>query len=206
MTTYTTIANASLAVGGIPSSTTVTLLRDNPIAMAEAASGAPINAAGWHPVDKVTVGDGKDGKIYDSDINGTVASIITSDFVDGYEYMLFGSSLSHNSGSSQTVDIDLYHQTDAAYVTYGSSGTALTASDNVSIHVTTILPRLSRRIHMVNWQWGVTTSVNSSYQLLNARLVSTEQKILRARIKFSAGSIDSGKVWLFRRREFASSP
>ena len=85
MTTWTTISNAAVAVGGIPSSTTVTALRDNPSAIAESASGAPVVSLGWHPYDKVTVGDGKTGLIYDSVVTGTVASVVTPDFEDGWE-------------------------------------------------------------------------------------------------------------------------
>jgi hypothetical protein len=41
MTDFTTLSNPSVAVGGIPSGATVTALRDNPIAIAEGAAGAP---------------------------------------------------------------------------------------------------------------------------------------------------------------------
>ena len=39
MTTWTTIVNAAVNVGGIPGSSTVTAFRDNPIAIAEESSG-----------------------------------------------------------------------------------------------------------------------------------------------------------------------
>jgi len=41
MTTWTTIPNSAAGVGGIPSGTTITALRDNPVAIAEGATGAP---------------------------------------------------------------------------------------------------------------------------------------------------------------------
>jgi len=41
MTTWTTIPNGAAGVGGIPSGTTITALRDNPVAIAEGATGAP---------------------------------------------------------------------------------------------------------------------------------------------------------------------
>ena len=41
MTTYTGLSAGAVGVGGIPSGSTVTALRDNPIAIAEGASGAP---------------------------------------------------------------------------------------------------------------------------------------------------------------------
>ena len=41
MADWTTLPNLAVGVGGLPSGTTVTALRDNPIAIAEGATGAP---------------------------------------------------------------------------------------------------------------------------------------------------------------------
>ena len=41
MADWTNLPNAAVGVGGLPSGTTVTALRDNPIAIAEGAAGAP---------------------------------------------------------------------------------------------------------------------------------------------------------------------
>ena len=41
MADWTTLPNLAVGVGGLPSGTTVTALRDNPIAIAEGAPGAP---------------------------------------------------------------------------------------------------------------------------------------------------------------------
>jgi hypothetical protein len=41
MADWTTLPNTAVGVGGLPSGTTVTALRDNPIAIAEGAAGAP---------------------------------------------------------------------------------------------------------------------------------------------------------------------
>jgi len=41
MTTYTGLSAGAVGVGGIPSGSTVTALRDNPLAIAEGATGAP---------------------------------------------------------------------------------------------------------------------------------------------------------------------
>ncbi|HEV8035852.1 hypothetical protein [Yoonia sp.] len=41
MADWTTLSNGAVGVGGLPSGTTVTALRDNPIAIAEGAAGAP---------------------------------------------------------------------------------------------------------------------------------------------------------------------
>ena len=50
MTDWTTLPNAAVGVGGLPSGTTVTALRDNPVAIAEGAPGAPrVQARGVSP-------------------------------------------------------------------------------------------------------------------------------------------------------------
>lgn len=54
MTAYTTISNALVAVGAKPFSTTVTALRDNPIAITEGAAGAPRNVLG--SLERLTAG------------------------------------------------------------------------------------------------------------------------------------------------------
>ena len=42
MADWTNLPNQAVGVGGLPSGTTVTALRDNPIAIAEGAAGAPL--------------------------------------------------------------------------------------------------------------------------------------------------------------------
>ena len=109
MTTWTTISNASVAVGAIPSSTLITALRDNPSAAQESAAGAPVSVYGWVPVDKVTVGDGKRGVIYDFSVDGSVTTITTANFVDGYEYRMVVSDLTPSA--SAQVQFEIFGET-----------------------------------------------------------------------------------------------
>ena len=203
MTTYTTLTNAALAVGAIPSSSKLTTLRDNPIAMAEAAAGAPINVMGWHPVDKVTVGDGKQGKIYDRALNGTVASVVTPDFEDGYEYRIVAEGVSHNSGSNQSLQVDFFFTPTTGYATQISFG-ANSSSVGFGLDVTFLMPRLTKSFHWASF-FGISGGTLYTAAHVIGQSTGFDEKILRARIKFSSGSIDDGKMWLFRRREFASA-
>lgn len=201
MTTWTTISNAAVAVGGIPSSTTVTALRDNPIAMSEAANGAPVIVSGWHPVDKVTVGDGKVGLIYDWNVNGTVASIVTPDFVDGYEYRLVADSLVPTANAGFVCDV--WGDTSAAYADIlGGDGPSLSSA---SIEIDFPMARLSKLWHgsPLLFARGSSRKTLETWSLYGS---SGPQKILRVRLRFASGSIDVGRVWLFRRREYASAP
>lgn len=200
MTTWTSISNASVGVGGIPSSTTMTALRDNSAAMAEAATGAPAIFAGWHPVDKLTVGDSKTGLIYDFASNGTVAEVVTPAFQDGYEYKIVAHGLQHNSGDSRRLTIEgqfsgSYRQLVQTTAATGSFGIV------AEFH----MPRISSRWHIVDCvgYYGTNTFVHMD-QSSTAYLGTTPSKMDRAKVIFTVGSIVAGQIWLFRRREYAS--
>lgn len=193
MTTWTNISNAAVAVGGIPSSTTVTALRDNPSALAESASGAPVVFAGWHPYDKVSVGDGKTGVIYDFAVNGAVLTVTTPDFVDGYEYRIFG-----NFDDSS---LQLFRETNADWVSTGSG-----LQTGVWFDLEILVPRISKPYHLVLGGYargGTAAAVNVTATFPN--FSSVANKILRARFN-SATLSTAGKIWMFRRREYASLP
>jgi len=207
MTTWTTISNAAVAVGAIPSSSVVTALRDNPSAVAESSSGAPVMVSGWHPVDKVSTGDGKTGLIYDHAVNGTVASVVTPDFVDGYEYRIIALGLRHNAAgfTDRRLLIEAFKQTDATYRLIRQSDQG-TNSQDFGFHAEFYFPRLESTAHFVMTMSYRDGSFSSGIDAASAMFDEPAQKILRARISFTADSIAAGKVWLFRRREYASSP
>jgi hypothetical protein len=203
MTTWSTISNAAVAVGAIPSSSTVTALRDNPSAVAESANGAPVVFAGWHPVDKVSVGDGKTGLIYDHAVTGTVASVITPDFQDGYEYRIVAHDLQHNSGTI-FLNLEAYFETTGVYRRLFASNSGSSAA-YFGYDVIIANPRLSTRAHLAIGAAYVNGTISCERFDSDAYL-ATAQKLLRARIIFTTGSIVGGKIWMFRRREYASSP
>lgn len=198
MTTWTDISNAAVAVGGIPSSTTVTALRDNPLALAESASGAPIVASSWHPYNKVSVGDGKDGVFYDFSLTGAQTTITSPDFDDGYEYRFFGIL-------SGTFNLYFYKSSEAAYeITLQSLSNVLGDWFDFTIP----LPRIAREYHYAVGEYMRSGNLSPGTILAkspnNAASPSTG-KI--DRIQFSGGTSAIGnKIWMFRRREYASVP
>ncbi|TXH19164.1 MAG: hypothetical protein E6R03_00955 [Hyphomicrobiaceae bacterium] len=207
MTTYSTISNAAVAVGAIPSSTTMTAMRDNPIAIAEGASGAPISVYGWHPVDKVTVGDGKDGLIYSSAVSGSVASVVTSDFADGWEYRIVTTDLSCDAGGVNVrLTLDGYFATSAAYGRLISSGQDFANITRFGLDVELRTPRLTKKAHMVVPNTWAGNTIYAGGQQDAGSFNSTAQKLLKARISFTSGNISDGKIYLLRRREFITSP
>jgi len=207
MTTWTSISNAAVAVGGIPSSTTVTALRDNPSAIAEASSGAPVMVSGWHPYDKVTIGDGKTGLIYDFAVNGVQSSVVTPDFVDGYEYRVVALGLRHNAAgfTDRRLQMEAFKQTDAVYrlVKQSEQGTN---NQDFGYHAEFYFPRLESTSHFVMTMTYRNGAFSSQIDADSAMYDTPAQKILRARISFTGDSIAAGKIWMFRRREYASSP
>lgn len=200
MTTFTSISNAALAVGGIPSSATVTALRDNVPATAEASSGAPVIAAGWHPTTKVNVGDTATGLIYDFAVNGATTAIVTPDFEDGYEYRLAVFGISHSSGTTGPFYIDLY-KASTGYTT-GFQVSGMASSNFLSCDVEILLPRIDSTQHFIR---GVAALDNTTATVVtNLAYNATSQKVLRASVNFNGKNIDNGRVYLFRRREYAS--
>jgi hypothetical protein len=204
MATWTSISNAAVAVGGIPSSSTVTALRDNPTALAETASGAPVVFAGWHPVDKVTIGDGKDGLIYDHAVTGTVSEIDTPDFADGYEYRIIGCDLESNSASNGRLNLYAYFETDGwERLRYSTDGAESVFYFGCDLEIVT--PRISKYVHLANgWMYRQGSISNDGIDSTSYQF--PRQKLLKARLVFTNGSIDGGKVYLFRRREYATLP
>ena len=193
MTTWTTISNASVAVGAIPSSTLVTALRDNPSAAQEGAAGAPVSVYGWEPVDKVTVGDGKRGLIYDYAVDGSTSAITTPNFVDGYEYRMVVSDLA--SLAAIQVQYEIYGET-TGWVEARRIANSYSSVSSFDIEIR--MPRISQRNHI--------SIVNSQGAASNAGyLFGSAQKVRNARIFFTSSGSSQGKAWLFRRREFASA-
>jgi len=207
--TWTTISNAAVAVGAIPSSSLATAFRDNPVAIAGALSGAPIDVNSWHPVDKASIGDGKTGLLYDHSVTGNVSEVETPNFEDGYEYRIVGDNLSHESGSSRALIVDCYKETSAAY-DGGVSTFTLPNTTFAGFDWQISFPRISmvaHPMHFIGYYNLTLLSPLTNFTAGDAALYdSTPEKILKARVRYSAGNIDSGKIWLFRRREYASSP
>lgn len=199
MTTWTSISNAAVAVGGIPSSSTVTALRDNPSAIAEAASGAPIVVSGWHPIDKVTIGDGKTGLIYDGAVNGTVANVTTAPFEDGWEYRISCQGLT-SSGTGGLIAYVLWE----GETVYDSIFLGGSSSANASFETEFVLPRIAKNWHGNFLITSRGSSISDSVRWFAYNV--TAKKLSRFRILFNLNNITGGKVYLFRRREYASLP
>lgn len=202
MTTYTSIATAEIDTDSAVTQALLTKVRDNPIAISEGSANSPVLSVGWHPYDMVTVGDGNDGTIYDFAVDGAVASVETPNFADGYEYLIFMDGISHSSGAAQNLQLDLYKETDAAYQNVHTSSATGAASEVWRGFFYIVYPRIDTVGHWVDSKYTKdTTLAQGTERFADATL----QKILKARVQFTGGNIDLGKLRLMRRREFLNA-
>lgn len=185
---WTNLANSIFLVGKKITSSTGLALRDNLLAALRGEPAAPYVAAGWHPYDGVNVGDGNDGVIYDVAVHGAVASVVSPDFVDGYEYMLVMSGID----STLSVDnffIEVYQETSGSYLIISNS-----------VFASTLVTDLASRLELY---WPRVTSVRAFTSVnISGIAVSPAQKLLRFRIRFNTGNIAGGTIRMMRRLAF----
>lgn len=207
MTTWTTISNPAVAVGAIPASTTVTALRDNPISIAEQSSGSPIIFSGWQAYDKVSNGDAARGLLWDFAVSGTRTSVETPNFEDGWEYRLVAIGLSASAGGGGGI-AQIYGETSASWESFINFGN-MTTGDFSSFDIEFLLPRLVKNAHHARGNGGFVTTSTGAWTETTIPTVTkyfaTAQKVLKVRAQVGPlQSLDAGKVYLFRRREYAS--
>ena len=145
---------------------------------------------------------------YDSSVNGTVASVELSDFEDGYTYEIEIARLGHNSGSNQGLQVEIYGETAAAYTTPILITAGLTNPENVhSINIQAPMVRTARNHHSISMSGEAeSAAADTSFAGSNANdqrniyaHYATAQKILKMRFSFQAGSIDAGRIRVWRK-------
>jgi len=164
--------------------------RDNPIAIAEGSANAPVLSTGWHPYDKVTVGDTADGLFYDFDVDGAVATITSPTFADGYDYMVRWYNLSHNSGSAQNFRIDGTNIGATVLNSGAGSGWA-----EILAPTLTDWPKVIRGYSRA----GSPTGSSADILILSSNFATPLTGIT---ISWGGGNNDQGKAYLYRRRNF----
>lgn len=203
MATYRSIAASETDANSPVTQTLMEALADNPTAIAEGAANAPVVTSGWHPYDNIIMGDGNDGVFYDHSVDGTVSSVESPTFEDGYEYKVVCVGLSPTI-PSVSLRFELREETDVAYnltLSLGSGGIA--TLDKLYAEAITYLPRLSREVHMMSGKL-VHTQVGTDvagFSDTRGSDFGSAQKADKVRVSFSGGDIDNGKMYLFRRRD-----
>lgn len=185
--TYRTIAASETTAQKPVTTTLMTALAQNLPAVAAGETDAIIAQSGWHAYNKIVVGDVNDGVIYDHSVDGTVANIVTPDFVDGYEYICRLDNVSPSS-ASVTLYVEEYLETSATYDAPIALGSVISAGASVDAAYPSIL------------------GGDAALQMQRVPTLNNKsEKILRYRFSWSSGNIDGGTVYLYRRREYISA-
>ena len=171
-------------------------LRDNPIAIAEGAEGAPISVGTWHPWDATTYGD-SDGLIYDHAVDGSVTTVFTPVFDLGYEYRLLSDNL--NCLAQVNVNISFRREGGAFQsdqVLLNRSSATLFGFDFVIAR-----PMLLKRSTLAH---GLGVVGSATQTISNADTGSGNQRVDQVRIRVGSGGtgsdLSSGRIWLYRRK------
>lgn len=177
-------------------------LRDNPIEMAGGATDAPVVQAGWHPYDMVEYGDGADGVIYDGDVDGSVATITSPAFADGYEYRFIGVGLNLQTAATDRYQVDIYRETSGAYAGYQTIAT-YSGGSQVAVFDLTISPRNTLASHSLIGAGGNQATGNSAITGAVALALTwhhaTAQKITGVRFRNDTRNTTAGTIRMYRR-------
>jgi hypothetical protein len=191
VTNYTSLPNAAVQAGGRPRGSTITALRDNPIAIAEGDSTAPVNAACWHPYDMVFANDGAIGRFY----NGTVvASVTTPTMVAGYDYMFRGIGLSHNDGTPRSF---LVNGVDFVGTTLANTTTLNFGFEIIAPAITDWPKRMWNSVYRTSIGG---TNIGSPAE--TSTFGNNATGLTTFNFTWGAGSFDAGQLFMYRRRNY----
>jgi hypothetical protein len=205
MTTYRTIASTEDDPNAPLVSALTKAWTGNTLAIAECDLSAPTNQAAWHPYNRIAAGSSNVGRIYNFGTDGVVASVVTPDYADGFEYRIRVVALSHNNGTTVDLQIENFRETDTAYNpahAFNDTGnnTSFWTGDVELLDV-----RQISRAHHFRTRLAILTSNAAAAANVGERvdLFTTAQPILKSRISFAVGSIDAGQIFLDRRAVYS---
>jgi hypothetical protein len=171
--------------------------------MVEGDPTAPVNAACWHPYDKVIGNDANDGKFYDFAIDGVLTTITTPTFVDGYDYMIRWAGISHNGGSQS------FRIAGGDLGTFTNSSVSGTGTLEILMPTLEDYPKAGWVHHRVaalgsNGPFATDDAAATNF---NGRFGFTNLATALTSIAFTfsaGGGFDAGKFFLYRRRNYIS--
>lgn len=200
MTTYSAITAGEIDSDSPITDTLAGKWANNVLAIAEGDVTAPFLATGWHNHN----GAQALSAIYDFGVSGTVATIVSPDFADGWEYLFIFDEIGTNGGTTDDLRVELYRATSAAYAT---ASVILTDAANSVVRgfVMVHMPRATLNFHRISSEMADGTAANSvsigAAETNNGLIVhATAQKLLRARFSWAAGSFNAGKIFMARRQ------
>lgn len=151
----------------------------------------------WHPYNMTAPGDGSTGKIYSFATNGAQASV-TATFADGYDYLI------RLVGISPTSNLPLQ----VAGVTVTGSITSTSSITGTIEILAPTLPNLPKwamvNLRSVAGSTGIApfaTAAGTPY-LGAFNFSAFASGLTSVALGFSAGNIDAGAIYLYRRRNY----
>ncbi|MFP1646125.1 hypothetical protein [Pontitalea aquivivens] len=178
---WTTIPDSVFEIDKPGRAVDMRALRDNPIAIAEGASGAPTIKAGWYPFDMVTVGDGADGLLWSHAATGNVSAVTTPTFEAGWEYLLYAHNLNYAGGAGI---LELWLETSATWVSVGGG----VLGNNLQVHI--YAPGIPTLLHNVSYLAGGSNPAGA--------VNPTKQAHTRVRLR-SSSTLAAGQIYLYKR-------
>lgn len=178
MATYTNPSTLNTNPRAPGTAELLTACLENPVAIAELATGAPIPPGIWVPYDMEAIGDGADGLIYDHAVDGTVASVSSPTFVVGWDYFFYAADVSHDGGGTgRTLDFSgvVTSQSDSSPSTNGIAGNEITYE---------------------------TSPFKGFLRVVGQGVTPGKTFETGVTISWSANSIDAGKIYMFKRRAY----
>ncbi len=196
MPTFVDIATTDIDTDSPVTQVLMTGLRDNTESTANSDTNAFYIATQWHPYNSSRVGDAFDGEIYDHAVDGTVASVETPDFVSGYDYLIILDDVSHSLGSSETISVGLFNFGTSLYEAANAVTASFAGTGTRSSYVEIPYPQRSSRNKAISFTspglaGGGGFASSSATTVSKARVLPT-----------SSANIDSGKIYLYRRKTF----
>lgn len=195
MTDYSEILDTQIAPDAPLTSALGAQFRDNPIAMAEGADGAPDIATNW-----VDANGGV--PVWDVAVDGQVAQLEVSWPADTrFEYRVRLDRFGTTAGA--VFYFQVWYATSGAWSVAvnppGSWGSSLKPSGTISV----LQANMSRHYHFCEYDYGFYPSIGFQEAASSKKYLAThtvDQQITKIRMYFSGGSaINLGKVWLEKR-------
>ncbi len=204
MTDYSQITDAEIDQDSPARESLFAKLRNNVLSMFENDETAVSAGVGAHGLWTLDTDAGTDGLLYDGDVDGSVTSISSGTFTDGYDYMLVLDEVFIASDNS-SASVEAHYVTSDEWVskTLVTTGVETHANYRMYGEVKILNPSLSSRGHVgtstVERPLITSNTTSTSEVSVIHWRKSTAEKIDAIRLERpGSDTFSGGKVWLYR--------
>lgn len=192
---WVTITNGQIDTDSPVTQPLMTAIRDNVSAAAVGDANAPITRAGWHPYNAIDVDDGADGEIYDGAVDGSVSSVSSPAFEDGYDYAFILDAVTPIASSTE-FRIEAFHSgSNKRIATLAKTGSAAFSGWIEYPHCRFPLKTITASYAL--------SDGTSDHGGIGAASFATTAAVTNARLRFDV-NMDGGKIYMMRRRNYGT--